>query len=78
MKLIIVQVRWALVGSLSEVVFVCLSVTGLRLKYTGLHIVYVSCSMSPLFFTLALVMENSLKDDDDSRPENECRDTEDG
>ena len=43
--------------SLSEVVFVhvCLSVTGLR-------IVYVSCSMCPLFFTLALVMEDSSED----------------
>ena len=52
----------ALVGSLSEVVFVCLSVTGLRLKYTGLHIVYVFCSTCPLFFTLALVMEDSSED----------------
>ena len=56
------QVRRALVGSLSEIVFVCLSVTGLRLKYTGLRVVYVSCSTCPLFFTLALVMEESLED----------------
>ena len=33
-----VQVRRVLVGSYSEVVFVCLSVTGLGLKYTGLGI----------------------------------------
>ena len=56
------QTRWALVGSLSEVVFVCLSVTGLRLKYTGFRIVYVSCGTCPLFFTLALVMEDSSED----------------
>ena len=61
-KHIIVQVRCALVGFLSEVVLVCLSVMGLRLKYTGLCIVYVSCSMCPLFFMLALVMEDSLED----------------
>ena len=61
---IIVQARLVLVGSLSEVVFVCLSVTGLRLKYTGLRIVYVSVSSStcPLFFTLALMMEDSSED----------------
>ena len=29
------QARWALVGSLSEVVFVCLSVTGLRIVYVS-------------------------------------------
>ena len=62
MRLIIVQAQRALVGSLFEVVFVCLSVTGLRLKYTGLRIVYVSCSMCPLFFTLALMMEESSED----------------
>ena len=62
MRLIIVQAQRALVGSLFEVVFVCLSVTGLRLKYTGLRIVYVSCSMCPLFFTLALVLEDALED----------------
>ena len=56
------QAQRALVGSLFEVVFVCLSVTGLRLKYTGLRIVYVSCSMCPLFFTLALVLEDALED----------------
>ena len=56
------QARRALVGSLSEVVLVCLSVTGLRLKYTGLSIVYVSCSTCPLFFTLTLVMEDSSED----------------
>ena len=72
------QVQWALVGSLSEVVFVCLSITGIRLKYKGLRIVYVSCSTCPLFFTLALMMEDSSEIDDDGRPENECRDTEDG
>ena len=71
------QARRALVGSLSEVALVCLSVMGLRLKYMGLRIVYVSCSTCPLFFTLALMMEDSLEDDDDSRPENECRDIED-
>ena len=56
------QAWQALVGSLSEVVFVCLSVTGLRLKYTGLRIVYVSCSTCPLFFTLVPVMEDSSED----------------
>ena len=56
------QARRALVGSLSEVVFVCLSVTGLRLKYTSLCIVYVFCNTCPLFFMLALVMEDSPKD----------------
>ena len=59
-RLIIMQAQRAIVGSLSEVVFVCLS--GLQLKYTGLRIVYVSCSMCPLCFTLALVMEDSLED----------------
>ena len=58
----IVQVRWALVGFLSEVVLVCLSIMGLQLKYMGLRIVYVYCSTCPLFFTLALVMEDSLED----------------
>ena len=33
--------RQALVGSYSEVVLVCLSVTGLQLKYMGLRIVYI-------------------------------------
>ena len=56
------QAQQVLVGSLSEVVFVCLSVTGIRLKYTGLRIVYVSCSTCPLFFTLALVMGDSSED----------------
>ena len=55
MRLIIVQAQRALVGSLSEVVFVCLFVTGLR-------IVYVSCSTCSLFFMLALVMEDSSED----------------
>ena len=59
---IIEQARWALVGSLSEVVFVCLFVTGIQLKYTGLRIVYVSYSMCSLFFTLALVMGDSSED----------------
>ena len=51
-RLIIVQARRALVGPQSEVVlvclFVCLSVTGLRLKYmyTGLCIVYVPFGMA--------------------------------
>ena len=58
-RLIIVQVWRALVGSLSEVAFVCLSVTGLQLKCMGLHIVYVSCSTC---FTLALVIEDSSED----------------
>ena len=58
-RLIIVQVRRALVGSLSEVAFVCLSVTGLQLKCMGLRIVYVSCSTC---FTLALVIEDSSED----------------
>ena len=62
MRLIIVQARRALVGSLSEVVFVCLSVTGLRLKYTSLRIVYVSCSTCLLFFMPALMMEDSSED----------------
>ena len=39
--------RWALTGPYSEVVLVCLSVTGLRLKYTSLRIVYVPSSMCP-------------------------------
>ena len=57
------QAQRALVGFLSEVVFLCLSVTGLRLKYTGLRIVYIPCSMFPLFFTLVLViMEDSSED----------------
>ena len=42
----------ALVGTWSEVVFVCmyvcLSVTGLRLKYTGLCIVYIPFCHMPL------------------------------
>ena len=62
MRLIIVQARRALVGSLSEVVFVCLSVMGLRLKYTSLRIVYVSCSTCLLLFTPALMMEDSSED----------------
>ena len=62
MRLIIEQARWALVGSLSEVVFVCLSVTGLRLKYMALRIVYVSCSTCPLFFRYVLMMEDSSED----------------
>ena len=56
------QAQLVLVGSLSEVVFVCLFVMGLRLKYTGLRIVYVSCSMCPLFFMLTLTMEDSSED----------------
>ena len=40
-RLIIVQAWQALVGPYSEAVLVCLSITGLRLKYTGLCIVYV-------------------------------------
>ena len=62
LRLIIVQAQQALVGSFSEVVFVCLSVTGLRWKCMGLRIVHISCSMCPLFFMLALVMEDSSED----------------
>ena len=41
-RLIIMQVQWVLVGScLRLCLYVCLSVTGLRLKYTGVWIVYV-------------------------------------
>ena len=42
-RLIIMQAWQALVGSLSEVVFVCLSVMDFR-------ILYISCSMCPFFF----------------------------
>ena len=46
---IIVRARRALMGPYSEVVlvcmYVCLSVTGLRLKYTSLRIVYVPSGM---------------------------------
>ena len=52
---IIVRVRRALMGLLSEVVLVCMyvcmyvcqSVTGLRLKYTSLRIVYVPSGTWP-------------------------------
>ena len=48
-RLIIVQAWRAVVGPWSEVVlvcmYVCMSVTGLRLKYTGLCIVYVPFGM---------------------------------
>ena len=56
-RLIIVQARQTLVGSLSEVVFACLSVMGLRLKYTGLCILQ---HVSPLFYACA--REDSSED----------------
>ena len=50
MKFILLPLR-ALMGPYSEVVlvcmYVCLSVTGLRLKYTSLHIVYVPSDTCP-------------------------------
>ena len=45
------QAQRALVGSLSEVVFVCLSVMGLRLKYTSLRILQ---HVSHLFYACTL------------------------
>ena len=45
------RARWALMGPYSEVVlvcmYVCLSVTGLRLKCTSLRIVYVPSGTCP-------------------------------
>ena len=62
MRLIIVLVRQVLVGSLSELVFVCtyvcMSVTGLWLKYTSLCLVYPPFWHVPLMVPLH-VMENS-------------------
>ena len=47
-RLIIMYARQALVKSYCEVVLVCLSVTGLWLKYMGIHIVYVPFWHMPL------------------------------
>ena len=55
--------------------YVCLSVTGLRLKYTGLRRVYV-----PFWHVLLMMpscMENEVKDSD-RRRQNESRCMEDG
>ena len=49
------QARRALVGlSLRLCLYVCMSVTGLRLKYTGLRILYV-----PLWHTMEIEVEES-------------------
>ena len=58
--------------------YVCLSVTGLRLKYTGLRIVYVPLWHMPLMMQ-SRAMELEVKDSEDrSRRQNESRDMEDG
>ena len=74
-RLIIMQVRWALVGSQSEVVLVCMSITGLRLKYTGLCIVYVLLAHATHD---AIVMEIEVENlEDRRRCQNESRDMKD-
>ena len=52
--------------------YVCLSVTGLRLKYTGLHIVYVPFWHVPLMVP-ALARWRTWRIEDDGRLENESR-----
>ena len=66
------QVKQALVGSQSKVVlvcvyvcmYVCMSATGLRLKCTDLHIVYVPYWHVPLIMN-AIAMD--VKDQEDRR-----------
>ena len=54
MKLVIVQAQRVLVESQSEVVLVCLSVTGLQLKYMGTHIYSLRTSLAWLMVTVIL------------------------
>ena len=58
--------------------YVCLSVTGLRLKYTGSRIVYVPlCHVTLMMQSRAMELE--VKDSEDrSRHQKESRDMEDG
>ena len=58
--------------------YVCMSITGLQLKYTGLRIVYVPLWHVPLMIQTC-AMELEVKDSEDrSRRQNESRDMEDG
>ena len=52
--------------------YVCLSVTGLRLKYTSLRIVYVPSGTYP-----SCTLELTIRWSDDARPENASRGTKD-
>ena len=56
--------------------YVCLSVTGLRLKYTRLRMVYVPSRHVPLLVRLSSRWK-TWRRDNDARPENASRDTED-
>ena len=72
-RLIIVQARRALVGTQSEVVFIC-TVTGLRLKYTGLRIVYVPFCHVPLMMqsrVMAILRSRTRRTEVDARTSTE-------
>ena len=57
--------------------YVCLSVTGLRLKYTGLRIVYVRTSLARTARD-SIAMEVEVEYSDRRRRQNESRCMEDG